>query len=222
MKTKPLSAEIAAKVGLSYHVIGFQDYLASRVLLRTGLLLQGAILASTAVEKNIKALFAAKNVSAYGHLSDWSTGIIDEISAERGLNPDFLRLLQTVYQTRYLDEVKEPVSFSIEKMKFLVELDGTIHNLRTAVDFFRGESAASPYGQAISEHRAELCADNYMIDGKMREEYLTRPDVAEAFYIDDTLEVISCKVTNWVATNHTNFSNPGVNFDGKSYQCMLA
>jgi hypothetical protein len=54
-KEKPLD-KYRSKIFLGYLTAGFDDYLASRVLLNNLLLTQGAILASTAIEKYIKAL----------------------------------------------------------------------------------------------------------------------------------------------------------------------
>lgn len=221
MKTKPFQPEAAARVGLSHHVIGYQDYIASRVLLRKGLLLQGAVLASTAVEKNFKAFLAAKGIQAFGHLSDWSSTRLKQLASELELNADFLLLLQIVYRTRYLDDVKEPVSFSIERLKCLVELDWTVHKLRSAVEFRRGNEPASPYKSAIAERREELCSENFIVDGIAKDEFLRRPDVAESFYIDKSLEIISCRTTGWIPKDRASFSCPGIRWDGRAYHTLL-
>ena len=46
----------------------FDDYIAARVLIRAGLLPQGAILASTAIEKYCKTVLAFQGQSNPGHL----------------------------------------------------------------------------------------------------------------------------------------------------------
>jgi hypothetical protein len=48
--------------------IAYKDCLAARVLLNAHLLLQGAVLASTAIEKYFKAVLAFRGHQSHGHL----------------------------------------------------------------------------------------------------------------------------------------------------------
>lgn len=221
MKSKPLATSIAPKVGLSFYVLGFQDYLGARTLLNAELLLQGATLASTAVEKYLKALLAAKGLKAFGHLSDWSPKSLSDQAQELGLNADFLALLQLVYRIRYLDNLDSSVSFAIERLKFLAELDFTVSVLNNAVRFFRGGDSVDPYEAARLAGCQELIQRNYLVSNADRHAFLATPDIAEAYYIDSSLEVISCRLTGWVTKKPLIFTEPGVSRDRTGYQCTL-
>jgi len=221
MKIKPLDPQLASKVGLSFYVTGFQDYIGSRLLLNHSLLLQGATLASTAVEKYVKALLSARNQKAFGHLNEWSSAGIIRIATELSLNPDFFALLQQIYRMRYIDDLKAPVSFAIERSKFLAELDQTVASLNNAVEFRRGNERIDPYKSESEAARKELLENNIMFSGKGKAEYLQRPDLAEAFYIDTSLEILSCVVTGWIPIDLARFTEPGIVRVKNEYQCQL-
>ena len=220
-KIKPLNASASAKIGVSYYVSGFQDYLGARILLNSGLLLQGATLASTAVEKYLKAYLAAQELRAFGHLNNWPDTLFDKLNTELLLNRDFLKLLQIVYELRYLEELNKSVSFAIERLKFTAELDRTISIINTSMQYFRGTEVINPYEASRVAKRMELISDNYLLLGLSRSEFLNRPDLAEAFYFDGSLEVMSCHLTGWVYHDETNFTAPGVSFNGSMYECLL-
>ena len=222
MKIKPLDERIAAKVGLSYYVTGFQDYLGARLLLNHNLLLQGATLASTAVEKYVKALFSSRKKRLYGHLNEWKKPEIASLTNELSLNADFFLLLQQVYKIRYIDDLKAPISFSIERLKFLLELDRTICILDKSIEFKRGDEIVNPYESGRLSGRQELIENNAMISGVSQALYLMQPDTAEAFYIDESLEIMSCVLTGWVSSNSSIFSTPGITRIGQTYLCQLS
>jgi hypothetical protein len=48
--------------------VAYKDYLAARVLFDADLLIQGAVLASTAIEKYLKAILAFRGNESHGHL----------------------------------------------------------------------------------------------------------------------------------------------------------
>ena len=181
----------------------------------------GLVLASTAVEKFIKAFLSSRNQQAFGHLNDWSTAGITRIASELSLNSDFLALLQKVYRIRYIDDLKSTVSFSIERSKFLAELDRTAVVLNSAVEFKRGGERINPYEAGRAAARSELLENNIAASGHSVHEHLQKPDIAEAFYIDSSLEIISCVVNGWVPTDHSQFTAPGIIRVGNEYQCQL-
>jgi hypothetical protein len=89
----------AASVAKSPEILGFlggaaKDYIGARVLLNARLPVQGAILASTAIEKYFKTVMAFRGNSSCGHLkkAHWNSvkNFIPVIFAD--LNPDFFAL----------------------------------------------------------------------------------------------------------------------------------
>ena len=94
----------------------YDDYLASRFLLNNGFALQGATLASTAIEKYLKALLTCQGVSfSRVHLDN-----LVKLEAAFAATPfhailtffdqNFLTVITTVYSFRYLDNIKSPTS----------------------------------------------------------------------------------------------------------------
>src|SRR5437868_2164489 len=88
--------------------IAYKDYLASRVLINAHLLVQGAVLASTAIEKYFKAVLAFRGQESRGHLKRAHINAAKNYDARlaRVLNDDFLVLLQRAYSLRYLDDLE--------------------------------------------------------------------------------------------------------------------
>ena len=54
----------------NFLIIGLQDYRASRFLLNNGFFMQGATLASSAVEKHLKAILNVYNIKLKAHLNN--------------------------------------------------------------------------------------------------------------------------------------------------------
>ena len=66
---KKLAKSVFGAKAVEFLNIAYKDYLGARVLLNSGLLPQGAVLASTAVEKYFKAILSFGGSEARGHLS---------------------------------------------------------------------------------------------------------------------------------------------------------
>lgn len=107
--------------------IAYKDYLGARVLLNAGLLAQGAVLASTAVEKYFKAILAFRGNEARGHLGKKhiNSAMNYDKRLSTTLNDSFLSLLQKAYEIRYLDTLAKEFNMVIANREFLAELDHT-------------------------------------------------------------------------------------------------
>ena len=81
---------------ISFLNLGFKDYLAARVLLNLGLLLQGATLASTSIEKYFKAIIAFRGNVSKGHLKGAHLRSVKNLDPNlyASLNESFLRFLR--------------------------------------------------------------------------------------------------------------------------------
>lgn len=89
--------------------IGHRDYIASRVLINNGNILQGAMLASTAVEKYLKAVLALIGFRCSFHMDN--VGQFKKMFQKSPyimmfevLDPAFIDLLSKAYRYRYLDD----------------------------------------------------------------------------------------------------------------------
>jgi HEPN domain-containing protein len=88
------------------------DYLSARLLLLQGLLVQGAALANTAIEKYLKAVFCHAQVKIpHGHAIDALYAKVKAIGPTNlDLNESFLRLLRKAYKLRYPDDLNKVFS----------------------------------------------------------------------------------------------------------------
>lgn len=124
-----------AKKVIDFYSSGFSDYLAARVLINASLLPQGAVLASTALEKYLKGVMAVNGNASHGHLKKAHWESLKNYSKDlyNACNLDFLRLCQKSYRLRYLDDVPNGYNLVIAQLEFLFELDKTVENFESII-----------------------------------------------------------------------------------------
>ncbi|MFT4155148.1 hypothetical protein [Parafilimonas sp.] len=114
--------------------LGYRDYIASRFLLNNNYILQGTVLASSAVEKYLKAGLAmnGKRLKKF-HLD--SLGQFKSLYSQTPyhmmfdvLDPVFLEILGKAYKYRYYDEntITKPDTIGFLINQFLGTLDFTV------------------------------------------------------------------------------------------------
>jgi len=113
-----------------------QDYLAARAILLNGFVLQGATIANTAIEKYLKTLLAVRKAK-FGFTHDIAALYLSLKASGTAppLSMDFLSLLGKAYQLRYPDSVEPGFNLSLPLNKILVEVDFTVHALRSGLHF---------------------------------------------------------------------------------------
>jgi hypothetical protein len=128
---KPPAASAETPRIMAFLGAAFRDYIAARVLLINALSLQGAVQASTAIEKYLKTFLAFKGQASHGHLKHAHLNALKNIAPGlyARLNEEFLLLCKRVYNVRYPDSL--PVGFNIvvATREFLAELDHTVLTL---------------------------------------------------------------------------------------------
>ncbi|MEX3839788.1 hypothetical protein [Paraburkholderia sp. BR10882] len=146
---------------------GFSDYIAARVLLLQGLLQQGAILASTALEKYLKATMASHGDESHGHLkkAHWATVRNKYPELFSLMNESFLKLCQKCYDLRYTLDVPRGYNVVIASREFLAELDHTVLLMETR--FVRANASGIPEKtrfELMTEGQDErLLRDNHVL-----------------------------------------------------------
>lgn len=209
------------RIAESYRSGGIGDYVAARILLEHKMLLQGATLACTAVEKYLKYIYIFEGLKLKGHLNNLSQIKLKEISSKFKINLDFLKLLQIIYQVRYIDNLKQEVSFSIERLKFLAELDSVIKNLSDVVKLYDNNGKLlSSYNSVVNSKKHDISNENWIISGVEKKQFVSQPDIAQAFFIDTSLTV-SCDLSGYIPKDLESFSLAGIIKDGDSYKCIL-
>jgi HEPN domain-containing protein len=116
------------------------DYLAARHLLVEKMVVQGCILANTAVEKYLKALYAHLKIPIPRSHAVWA--LYCEVTTSRKatlpLNAAFLKVLEKAYGLRYPDELADGFNIALNQMKVLAELDRTVSAITKCFTFREG------------------------------------------------------------------------------------
>lgn len=205
-----------------FQMLGFRDYEAARRLLLSDMLLPGATLASTALEKYLKCILATKGVRISLHLDR-----VDEfkrlfvqhgIAIFQDLDPVFLETLSKAYQLRYYDTVSKVV-FGFLKWQLLGELDATIALLEERITMrnSEGEPVKSSYQQAIENRTATICEENYLVNGIDKKDFLERKGPALMMRVDDSYGEIMAQAKELGAESYKGniISLVDVKIDGK-------
>lgn len=169
--------ELNTQSTLGFLNLGFKDYLAARVLLNSGLLLQGTTLALTAVEKYFKAILATQGNYSHGHLNNAHLNAVKAFDPKlySSLNESFLLFLQKCYQLRYFDTIEKGFSLIIVQQPTLAELDYTISEIQKRFKIQRGdEKIITMYDSALSEKNKDLFLNNYILDDGDKNSYLLK------------------------------------------------
>jgi HEPN domain-containing protein len=107
------------------------DYVAARQLLLGDLLLQGAALSNTAIEKYFKTIFLIKRLP-HSKVHDIPTLFrrLKKKGIDLNLNEEYLTLLFKLYGLRYPDELRAGFGVGIDRTRLLTELDSTVFEIR--------------------------------------------------------------------------------------------
>ena len=116
------------------------DYLAARYLLLGRMVVQGCVLANTAIEKYLKALHAHLElpISRSHAVEALYAELKNSAKSTVTLNQSFLRVLQKAYRLRYPDDLPDGFNISLNHMKVLAELDRTVFAISRAFTFSDG------------------------------------------------------------------------------------
>ncbi len=117
--------------------IADRDYIAARFLILNDLVVQGAFLSNTAIEKYLKAICVAKDIS-FKEIRHDTPKLYDKvskaISRDLEINQKYLDLIYKCYEGRYFDKLKPGKNIAFSAIKMLVELDYSVFQLRGGFD----------------------------------------------------------------------------------------
>jgi hypothetical protein len=178
------SARDRVYAALEFVHLGFRDYVGARALLLADLPVQGATLASTAVEKYPKAFAAARGNVIDGHLRKAHVNLIRNYVPElfEALNPEFLSFLQRCYRLRYTDRLPAGFNIAVHALEVLAELDEVILRFERQMRFRlpSGEPIATAYRKALRDKHEDLYRDNHCLRKQPKAEFLNRSTVLYA------------------------------------------
>lgn len=155
------------------------DYLASRRLLLDGLLVQGASLANTAIEKYLKALIVFQNKEvARGHNP---TALYKEVKKNSSLQLDeaFLGLLEKSYRMRYPDDLEDGYNIVLSQALFLDALDQSVKSItdRIAIKKNEGETVKRKLDLLIEQRASQLFFKNTAFGNITKDVLLSQPSL---------------------------------------------
>lgn len=161
---------------------GYRDYTSARILYLNDMLLEGTVLASTAVEKYIKSVMAYFGKKKYFHLD--KAGILDQIDDMdprilEGIDRDYLSLLGKVYKSRYYDDMPDGQAFGLHKNKMLAELDYSVIALDDRVRILQDGIVISGIISAMKSGQQEICKENYMYRDRDKKRFVEQYSYAQ-------------------------------------------
>ncbi len=182
---------------LGYLNNSYQDYIAARILINKGLLLQGAILAHTSIEKLLKAVrlfFSKEKYSVLKNRYHNLDLLLDDIrhlnhDVYKSINLGFIRNLSKYYKARYFDSIKPGDRLLIYKKSLLHDLDETYKYLYS----FLKIDLDTRYISDIKEYNADLYENNHTLTNVCTDEYLSKNDIVYE---------LQCKSDTMIAEMH--------------------
>ena len=171
--------------------LGYRDYIAARFLLNNHLIVQGLTLASTSVEKYIKALIIFNlNVREYYHYHfdrfNKLKNLLDKVNKDitKELDPVFLEILENAFKIRYYDKIERPVFIGLYLNQFIGELDYTIDFIeRFIVNSQNGGESISAYSRAIKNNKTHLYENNFILNKENKKDFMEKTDVGFSIYL---------------------------------------
>jgi HEPN domain-containing protein len=162
--------------------LGYRDYIAARLLLNNEFIVQGLTLASSAVEKYLKALIVltSKEREKYNYHLDKINklkAILEKNNNDvtKKFDPVFLSILENAYKIRYYDTLKEAIKIGFYFNQFIGELDGTI-------DFLEKHTGPGLlYQSGIQKKEPTLYQGNFILNNLTKKDFMEEPQTA--FYI---------------------------------------
>jgi HEPN domain-containing protein len=153
------------------------DYLAARYLLLGRMVVQGSMLANTAIEKYLKALSVHLGLPTIRTHStiDLYNAMKASAKSNLELNESFLTALQKAYAFRYPDELPVGFNIALNEMKVLAELDRTVSEIANS---FKFEGVNPAFALA---HAARLRDERFLVKN-----VVLNPDAKDSFFSSDS------------------------------------
>lgn len=164
-------------------ILGYQDYIASRFLLNNNYVIQGVTLASSAVEKYLKALL----IIAGGKIRKVHLDRKEELHSLFSNTPlrnifdplddTFIHIIGRSYAFRYYDNIKERETIGFIINQFLCELDFTI-NLFEKIIVIENNDWQTPYRINEKNKINDLFLNNFLFTGIEKKDFMLRDSYA--------------------------------------------
>jgi len=174
--------------------LALDDYRAARLLLRQGLIAQGATVAATAVEKELKAILALKNIYTKKHLDSGLLRLVCEHFPKLNgfVNADFIKFLGKAFNLRYASVEGAGFNIVINQHRTLIQLDATILTMDSGLKLKANNvSHPTPLQMALEAKDPLIIQDNVPWKSATFEELASRPNKMLELRIGDKLQTLS-------------------------------
>ena len=149
----------------------YEDYLAARTLLINHMLIQGCIMANTAIEKYFKGMIAILNEPIPRHHDIATAKFRNTIQNKyptvyKHINLEFITFLAKSYKLRYFDEVEDGFSLAVARLKTLAELDYTVSKIEESIKIVvpGREKNTNKYNTDKIDRNPQLWQYNYLLN----------------------------------------------------------
>lgn len=201
-----------------------QDYLAARILLLSGLVVQGAALANTAIEKYLKSVCALSGIPCDGIDHDVSrlNGLLYRQGIALELNAKFLRFLNKGYKLRYPDELGSGFNIALNSIATLVEMDLTVQGIRRRFKFQKnGKPAGTKLEGMMEGQSAQLLTNNCAIGGADKSQLFAQPSWSYDLRVLENRVILEASYVVEQLLDDDNFERAGLvpvdGSEGKSF-----
>ncbi|QOF76173.1 HEPN domain-containing protein [Variovorax sp. 38R] len=163
-----LQSAVEAKSAAMFLNDAFTDYLAARILLNARMPHQGAMMASTALEKYFKAILVTRGQRIHGHLQTAHWNSVSHLypALVAQLDRDFVRLCQKSYSLRYTDDLPKGYNIVIASREFLAELDTSVATIQKGVRHrLDGEDTQTDFDRHRVSGDERLVTNNHVLLG---------------------------------------------------------
>ncbi|WP_289658334.1 hypothetical protein [Flavobacterium panacagri] len=177
--------------GYTFVDLGYRDYIAARFLLNNDFIVQGLALASTAVEKYLKAVivFNLQEKEWYNYHFDRFEKLKNLLGkVNRDVTEEFdslfVAILEKAFKIRYYDKLEKPIYIGFYINQFIGELDYTINYLETFI--FNTQSAGqsmTDYSKAVRNKDSGLYYNNFVLNNKNKKDFMEKPDKGFSLYL---------------------------------------
>ncbi|KAF2326624.1 HEPN domain-containing protein [Flavobacterium ginsenosidimutans] len=177
--------------GYSFADLGYRDYIAARFLLNNHFIVQGITLASTAVEKYLKAVivFNLQEKEWYNYHFDKFEklkNLLEKLNSDvtKDFDPVFLDILEKAFKIRYYDKIEKPIFMGFYINQFIGELDYTINYLENFIFNTQSQGQSiTVYSKAVINKDPGLFYNNYILNQENKKDYMEMPDIGFSIYI---------------------------------------
>jgi len=197
------SINVSVERVLSLLSNGYDDYLASRTLLNHNQILQGVVLANTAIEKYFKGILTlAKIKTKHSHsIKNLIPSIKNfDIKLFNRLNIDFIMQVDSCYVLRYIDSAPENFHIALRRNQILSELDFSISMIEEKINInaIDGRKYMTKYSSDKVAKRHELVNNNYLFQNIAKESFLIGEDYLYEIWIHSNKQFTEVKYQTYI------------------------